>query len=61
MVDFTQNIPLNTNKIEENYYNSDGRLDYKSTFKYDEKENKIEENNYNSYGRLYSKYTFKYE
>ena len=49
------------NKIEENYYNSNGRLIYKNTYKYDEKGNKIEENYYNSNGRLYSKTTYKYD
>ena len=49
------------NKIEENYYNSNGRLIYKNTYKYDEKGNIIEENYYNSNGRLYSKATYKYD
>ena len=49
------------NKIEENYYNSNGSLIYKTTYKYDEKGNKIEENYYNSNGRLYSKTTYKYD
>ena len=49
------------NKIEENYYNSNGSLIYKNTYKYDEKGNKIEENYYNSNGRLYSKTTYKYD
>ena len=49
------------NKIEENYYNSNGSLIYKNTYKYDEKGNKIEENYYNSNGRLDSKYTYEYD
>lgn len=49
------------NKIEEYWYNSDGSLLYKSTYKYDEKGNKIEENSYDSDGRLHSKYTYKYD
>ena len=49
------------NKIEENRYNSDGRLDYKSTDKYDEKGNKIEINYYDSDGRLDYKSTYKYD
>ena len=49
------------NKIEENYYNSNGSLIYKNTYKYDEKGNIIEENYYNSNGRLYSKTTYKYD
>ena len=49
------------NKIEENYYNSNGRLIYKNTYKYDEKGNIIEENHYDSNGRLDSKYTYEYD
>ena len=49
------------NKIEENDYDSDGRLDSKTTYKYDEKGNIIEENDYDSDGRLDSKYIYKYD
>ena len=49
------------NKIEENWYNSDGRLHSKYTYKYDEKGNMIEENWYESDGSLYEKHTYKYE
>ena len=49
------------NKIEENYYNSNGRLYSKTTYKYDEKGNIIEENHYDSNGRLDSKYTYEYD
>ena len=49
------------NKIEENYYNSNGSLIYKTTYKYDEKGNNIEKNNYDSNGRLDSKYTYEYD
>ena len=49
------------NKIEENYYNSNGSLIYKNTYKYDEKGNIIEENHYDSNGRLDSKYTYEYD
>lgn len=49
------------NKIEENYYNSNGSLIYKNTYKYDEKGNNIEKNNYDSNGRLDSKYTYEYD
>ena len=47
--------------IEENWYNSDGRLNSKTTYKYDEKGNNIEENNHDSDGRLNSKTTYKYD
>ena len=50
------------NKIEDNSYDSDGRLlGYKTTYKYDEKGNNIEKNNYDSNGRLDSKYTYEYD
>ena len=49
------------NKIEENYYNSNGRLYSKTTYKYDEKGNNIEKNNYDSNGRLDSKHTYEYD
>jgi len=49
------------NKIEENYYNSNGSLIYKNTYKYDEKGNNIEKNNYDSNGRLDSKHTYEYD
>ena len=49
------------NIIEENSYNSDGRLYLKYTYKYDEKGNKIEQNSYNSDGRLETKWTYKYD
>ena len=49
------------NKIEDNSYDSDGRLHSKYTYKYDEKGNMIEENWYESDGSLYEKHTYKYE
>ena len=49
------------NIIEWNSYNSDGRLQYKYTYKYDKKGNKIEFNSYDSDGRLGGKYTYKYD
>ena len=49
------------NKIEDNFYDSDGNLSSKDTYEYDEKGNKIEENWYNSDGSLDSKYTYKYD
>ena len=50
----------NGNKIEKNYYFSDG-LYSKYTYKYDKKGNTIEINNYNSNGSIHEKYTFKYD
>ena len=50
------------NKIEENYYNSNGRLYSKTTYKYDEKGNNIEDNFYDSDdGSLIYKNTYKYD
>ena len=50
------------NKIEENYYNSNGSLIYKNTYKYDEKGNMIEDNFYDSDdGSLIYKNTYKYD
>ncbi len=50
------------NKIEENYYNSNGRLYSKTTYKYDEKGNMIEDNFYDSNdGSLIYKNTYKYD
>ena len=50
------------NKIEENYYNSNGRLYSKTTYKYDEKGNMIEDNFYDSDdGSLIYKNTYKYD
>ena len=49
------------NKIEENYYNSNGSLIYKNTYKYDEKGNKIEEYHYDEDGKFNYKYTYKYD
>ena len=50
------------NKIEENYYNSNGRLYSKATYKYDEKGNMIEDNFYDSDdGSLIYKNTYKYD
>ena len=49
------------NNIEENHYDSDGRLSYKYIYKYDKKGNNIEENHYDSDGRLDSKYIYKYD
>ena len=43
------------------YYISDGSLDYKITFKYDDRGKIIESNNYNSDGSLKYKYTRKYD
>lgn len=48
------------NKIEENYYNSNGSLIYKNTYKYDENGNKIEECHYED-GSLDKKYTYEYD
>ena len=48
------------NKIEKNYYNSDGSLKSKTTYKYDKKGNNIEENTYDSDSRLNFKATYKY-
>ena len=47
------------NKLEENWFNPDGRLDFKWTYKYDDKGNQIEENGFNSDGRLSFKSTYK--
>ena len=49
------------NKIEENWFNSDGSLFSKYTYKYDDKGNKIESISFNSDGRLSSKSTYKYD
>ena len=49
------------NKLEENFFNSDGSLNSKYTYKYDDKGNKIELNSFNSDGRLSSKLTYKYD
>ena len=49
------------NKLEENWFNPDGRLDFKWTYKYDDKGNQIEENGFNSDGRLSFKSTYKYD
>ena len=49
------------NKLEENWFNPDGRLDFKWTYKYDDKGNKIELNSFNHDGSLDSKFTFKYD
>ena len=49
------------NKIEKNYYNSDGSLKSKTTYKYDKKGNNIEENTYDSDSRLNFKATYKYD
>ena len=49
------------NKLEENWFNPDGRLFSKYTYKYDDKGNKLEENSFNSDGSLNSKYTYKYD
>ena len=49
------------NKIEENYYNSNGSLIYKNTYKYDEKGNKIEEYHYDEDGKFNYKTTYKYD
>ena len=47
------------NKIEENYYNSNGRLYSKTTYKYDENGNIIEKNGHNYDGSY--KITYKYD
>ena len=49
------------NKIEDNFYDSDGNLSSKDTYEYDEKGNNIEKNNYDSDGSLNSKTTYKYD
>ena len=49
------------NKIEENLFNSDGRLSFKLTYKYDNKGNKIESNSFDPDRRLSSKSTYKYD
>ena len=49
------------NKIEENYYNSNGSLIYKNTYKHDKNVNIIEECRYNKFGRLREKDTYKYD
>lgn len=48
------------NKLEENWFNPDGRLFSKYTYKYDDKGNKLEENLLNSDVNLDDKYTYKY-
>ena len=48
------------NKIEDNFYDSDGNLSSKDTYEYDEKGNKIEKNVYDSNGRLGYKFIYKY-
>jgi hypothetical protein len=49
------------NKIEMNDYNSEGCLDSKVTFKYDDNGNLIEENNCNFNGSLNSNCTYRYK
>ena len=49
------------NKIEENWFNSDGSLFSKYTYKYDDKGNKIEQNSFNPDGSLSFKSTYKYD
>ena len=49
------------NNIEENHYDSDGRLSYKYTYKYDEKGNTIEQNIYYHGSRPAENYSYKYE
>lgn len=49
------------NKIEENWYWSDGSLHKKVTYKYDNKGNKTEENTYDSDGGLDYKGIYKYD
>ena len=49
------------NQIEENWFNSDGSLYFKYTYKYDDKGNKIELNSFNSDGSLSFKSTYKYD
>jgi YD repeat-containing protein len=41
--------------------NSDGNLDHKLTFKYDDKGNKTEETRFDSDGKIDYTWTFKYE
>ena len=50
----------NGNKIENNYYNSDGSLGFKNTYKYDENGNNIEECRYED-GKIEYKITYKYD
>ena len=49
------------NEIEENKYNTQGKLDLKFTWKRDDNSNVIEENIYSADGKLDHKTTFKYE
>jgi len=49
------------NKIEENWYNSDGSLNFKLIYKYDENGNKIEAIYYTSSGHSDEKLTYKYD
>ena len=49
------------NKLEENWFNPDGSLYRKWTYKYDDKGNKIEQNSFNPDGSLSFKYTYKYD
>ena len=49
------------NVIEYNGYNSDGSLDDKYIYKYDDNGNRIESNGYNSDGSLKSKFIDKYD
>lgn len=49
------------NMIEENWYNSDGGIDWKSIHKYDDKGNMIENNWYNSNSSFDWKHIYKYD
>ena len=49
------------NKLEENWFNPDGSLSLKYTYKYDDKGNQIEENSFDADGSLSFKYTYKYD
>ena len=49
------------NKLEENWYNSKGELEYKYTYKYDSKGNKVEKNSYNSEEKLKERIVYKYD
>tara|TARA_B100000029_G_C17521766_1_gene940176 strand:+ start:439 stop:1452 length:1014 start_codon:yes stop_codon:yes gene_type:complete len=51
----------NNNMIEENYYLSNGEIDYKIKTEYDSNNNEIEKTHYNSDGSIYFKLTLSYD
>ena len=51
----------NGNQIEDNEYNSDGSLNQRKTYKYDEQGNIIEKNRYHSDDALYERDTYNYK